>query len=73
MLFRSISVDANGHISLTETGLNIAEKMYERHKFLTNWLISIGVDSETASEDACRIEHVISQESFDKLKESFDK
>jgi len=68
-----ISVDANGHISLTETGLNIAEKMYERHKFLTNWLISIGVDSETASEDACRIEHVISQESFDKLKESFDK
>ena len=68
-----ISVDANGHISLTEIGLNIAEKMYERHKFLTNWLISIGVDSETASEDACRIEHVISQESFDKLKESFDK
>ena len=66
-----ILMDENGYIALTEKGLEIAEKMYERHKFLTNWLISIGVDRETAAEDACRIEHVISAETFEKIKSCF--
>lgn len=63
-----IEVDKDGHISLLEKGREIAEKIYERHTFLTDFLTSIGVDQATAAEDACRIEHVISSESFAALK-----
>ena len=64
-----IKVDENGHIHLTGSGLEIANKIYERHTFLTGWLTSIGVDADIAVEDACRIEHDISSETFEKLKE----
>lgn len=63
-----IDVDANGYITLLESGKEIAEKMYERHTTLSNWLIGLGVNPETAVEDACRIEHIISAESFDAIK-----
>ena len=63
-----ITVDNNGFIKLTEDGREVAEKIYERHKVLTALLISIGVDEETASNDACRIEHVISDETFAAIK-----
>ena len=63
-----IKVDENGHIHLTGSGLEIANKIYERHTFLTGWLTSIGVDADIAAEDACRIEHVISGQSFEAIK-----
>ena len=63
-----ILIDDEGYITLTQKGLEIAEKMYERHTLLSNWLISIGVSPETAAFDACRIEHVISEESFNAIK-----
>lgn len=63
-----IDVDANGYITLLESGLEIAEKMYERHTTLSNWLISLGVNPEIAVEDACRIEHIISAETFEAIK-----
>ena len=63
-----ITVDENGYINLTETGQEIADKIYERHTFLTNWLASIGVDPEVAAEDACKMEHAISSESFTAIK-----
>lgn len=63
-----INVDQEGYITLTESGLSIAEKIYERHELLSTWLITLGVDPETASEDACRMEHVISTESFLAIK-----
>ncbi len=58
----------HGYLSLTEKGRAIAEKIYERHTELTNFLTLIGVDKETASKDACKIEHVISDESFSAIK-----
>lgn len=64
-----IDMDSEGHITLLEQGLAIAEKMYERHTFLTDWLIGLNVPAETAAEDACRIEHVISEETFLALKQ----
>ena len=64
-----IIIDENGGISLTETGQQIAEKVYERHHVIASLLISLGVSQETAFEDSCKIEHVISDESFEKLKE----
>lgn len=63
-----IEVDEKGYITLTEKGMQIAEKMYERHTLLTGWLTALGVDEKTAAEDACRIEHVISEESFEAIK-----
>jgi len=63
-----IEMDQNGHITLTETGRAIAEAMYERHTVLSRWLMSLGVDEKQALEDACRIEHVISAESFEAIK-----
>ena len=63
-----IEMDQKGYITLTEKGKVIAEKMFERHTLLTDWLISIGVDEKTAAEDACRIEHVISEKSFEAIK-----
>lgn len=64
----NITVTKEGFIYLTESGRAIAEMIYERHEFLTNWLTSLGVDSKIAAEDACRIEHVISPESFEAIK-----
>lgn len=63
-----IDVDANGNIELLEQGRLIAEKIYERHTLLTRWLTALGVNPQTAAEDACRIEHVISEETFEALK-----
>ncbi len=63
-----ISIDENNYITLTEKGQVIAEKMYERHTMLTDWLTHLGVNEKTAAEDACRIEHVLSDESFNVLK-----
>ena len=63
-----INVDPNGHITLTEAGLEIASKIYERHTVLTSVLTMLGVDSVKAAEDACKIEHVISDETFDAIK-----
>ncbi|MBQ7827703.1 MAG: metal-dependent transcriptional regulator [Clostridia bacterium] len=63
-----ITVDGTGFITLTEEGTRIAEMMYERHTLLTDFLTRLGVDPEIAAEDACRIEHVISEESFDAIK-----
>ena len=63
-----ITVDKDGGISLTESGLEIAEKIYARHTLLTRLLVHIGVSEETAAEDACKLEHAISDESFDALK-----
>ena len=64
---RYIAVDEKGYISLTNSGLEIAEKIYERHIVITKLLTDIGVDPDTAAEDACRIEHVISDESFEAI------
>ena len=63
-----INVDPNGHITLTNKGLEIAHKMYERHTLISRFLVLIGVDDETALEDACKIEHVISDASFEAIK-----
>lgn len=63
-----ITIDQAGLISLEEPGLKIAEKIYERHTLLSDWLIFLGVSPKVAAEDACRIEHVISEESFDAIK-----
>lgn len=63
-----ITVDKDGYIRLTNKGLEIAEKMYERHTLLSQWLIKLGVDEKVAVEDACRMEHVISAESFAAIK-----
>ncbi len=63
-----ISVSNAGFITLTKKGLEIAEMIYERHTFLSGWLISLGVDETIAAEDACRMEHVISKESFAAIK-----
>ena len=63
-----ITVDKDGYIRLTDKGLEIAEKMYERHTLLSQWLIKLGVDDKVAVEDACRMEHVISAESFAAIK-----
>ena len=63
-----IIVDENGHIAFTEKGRAIAEKIYERHRVLTEILMAIGVDREIAARDACKMEHDISDESFDAMK-----
>ncbi|MCQ2533273.1 MAG: metal-dependent transcriptional regulator [Clostridia bacterium] len=63
-----IAIDSNGYISLTESGLSIANKIYERHTVLTEVLMSIGVDKEIAAQDACKIEHDISDTSFEAIK-----
>lgn len=68
-----IEVDSDGYISLTEEGKNAAKKIFERHTVLTGILQKIGVDSETASEDACRIEHIISDRTFEAIKNIYDK
>ena len=66
-----ITVTSSGFISLTESGRAIADMIFERHELLTSFLTSLGVPEEIASEDACRMEHVISPESFEALKNHF--
>ena len=66
-----ISVDEDGYITLNECGKALAEQMYDRHTVLTRALVSLGVDEKTAAVDACRIEHVISDESFAAVKKHF--
>lgn len=61
-------VDELGHLSLTDAGIEVAEKIYERHTMLTKYLTMLGVDPEVAAEDACKMEHVISDESFQAIK-----
>lgn len=68
-----ITVDDEGHISLTDTGRQIADTIYERHTLLSSWLTSLGVDEQTAAEDACRMEHVISPISFKAIKRHVEK
>ena len=58
------------HITVTDSGREIAEMIYERHEFLSNWLESLGVPKEIATEDACKMEHVISKESFTAIKKA---
>ena len=66
-----IEVDKDGYISLTQAGKDMANKIFERHTVLTKMLVSLGVDEATASEDACRMEHVISDTSFLAMKKHF--
>ena len=63
-----IEIAPDGAITLTESGIAVAEKIYERHTILTNMLITLGVSPEAAAEDACKIEHAISDESFEAIK-----
>lgn len=64
-----ITVDNDGNIDLTEKGLDIARRVYERHEIISEALMALGVSRETALDDSCKIEHVISEESFAKIKE----
>ena len=66
-----LTVESGGFLKLTKSGLEIADRIYERHQFISAWLISLGVSRETALRDACRIEHAISAESFAAIKEHF--
>ncbi|MBQ8407230.1 MAG: metal-dependent transcriptional regulator [Clostridia bacterium] len=63
-----IEIDKHGFITLTESGLEVANRMYERHTLLTTLLVNLGVDEETAADDACKIEHHISEKSFEAIK-----
>lgn len=64
-----ITMDKDGLIELTPAGLEVARRIYERHQLLTKWLVSLGVSPTSAAEDACRIEHDISEGTFQKMKE----
>ena len=63
-----VLMDKNGYLTLTDLGLEVANKIYERHTLLTEFLVKIGVDKQTAANDACKMEHVISDETFDAIK-----
>lgn len=67
-----ITVEEGGRLALTKSGRKEAERIYERHIILTKYLCSIGVAEETAAEDACRMEHVISAETFDRMKDQME-
>lgn len=64
-----ITVTDAGFIYLTESGREIAEKVYERHRFISSWLISLGIPEDIATEDACKMEHIISNESYAAIKD----
>ena len=64
-----ILVDPSGYITLSESGREIAETMYERHTLLSNWLMYLGVDRKTAVEDACRMEHILWASTFEAIKQ----
>lgn len=66
-----INMDSDGYITLTDEGKTIAEKIYERHVFISQWLEELGVNKDTALEDACRIEHVLSDETFEAIKNKY--
>lgn len=66
-----VNMDDNNLLTLTESGLTIARSIYERHQVISGYLMSIGVSEETALKDACRVEHVLSEETFHKIKEIF--
>lgn len=68
-----IDVESNGYITLSDTGISIAKKMFERHTILTKMLVDLGVDENTAAEDACKIEHDISDKTFNAIKEHMTK
>ena len=68
-----IVIENDGGISLTEKGLEVASKVFERHQVIARLLITLGVDEETAYEDSCKIEHDISQQTFEKIKEFLKK
>lgn len=68
-----ITMDKEGWIQLTESGMEVASRIYERHRLLTKWLTALGVSPEVAAEDACRMEHDISNETFEKLKAHIEK
>ena len=67
-----LTMDGDNFLHLTDVGCEVAEQIYEKHRFFTERLIAAGVDPETAERDACRIEHVISEESFQRLKASVE-
>ena len=67
-----ITMTDSGYIYLTEKGREIASTVYERHKFFTNMLIDLGVPDKTASDDACRIEHIISEETFNAIRKLYE-
>ncbi len=66
-----IKMDSEGYITLTDEGKRIADKIYERHVFISQWLEELGVSHDVALEDACRIEHVLSDETFDAIKNKY--
>ena len=68
-----VEIDRQGYITLAKAGREVAEKIYERHQVLSALLVKIGVDEETATEDACRIEHVISDTTFNAVKKAINK
>ena len=67
-----VTVDEDGHLALTDIGLDIAKKIYDRHNILTEMLVKLGVSRETAANDACKIEHVISDESFNAIRRTLE-
>lgn len=67
-----ITVNGEGFIELTGSGMQVAQRIYHRHVMLTSWLTAIGVNPDTASQDACRMEHIISQETFEKIREHIE-
>ena len=68
-----ILMDREGYITLTDSGLKTAEKIYERHTVISKMLMAMGIDEKTATEDACRIEHVISDKTFEAMKQHTEK
>ncbi|MCL1793567.1 MAG: metal-dependent transcriptional regulator [Oscillospiraceae bacterium] len=68
-----IEIDGEGYITLTESGREIAESMYERHMLISDWLIYLGVDKKTAVNDACKMEHAMSEKSFFAIKNQIEK
>lgn len=67
---KQITMSPEGYIELTPSGREIAEMIYERHRLISSWLTKLGVNEKTAAEDACRIEHVLSRESFEAIKKN---
>ena len=68
-----VNVDGDGYLSLTDEGKSVAQKMYDRHRLLAEFLVSLGVDEEVAAQDACKIEHHISDESFEAIRKAVQK
>ncbi len=66
-----LTMDKDSFLHLTVEGRKIAERIYERHRFFTQWLIDAGIDPETAEQDACRMEHTVSQESFEQIRNAY--